>query len=122
MSLNKVLLKGNVGKDPEVRETNGAKVVSFPLATTEVYVDRAGDRHENTDWHNIVAWRKTAEFIEKYVKKGSSLYVEGKLRSRSYESNGVKKYITEVVADKVEPFGRFEKPQTDAAEDFPEAF
>ena len=104
------MLIGNVGKDPEVRylEGNGqnAKVATFSLATTERYKDRNGEPKENTEWHNIVVWRQLADFVEKYVKKGSQLYIEGKLRTRSYEQNGVKKYVTEVVADTLQALGR----------------
>ena len=102
MSLNKVMLIGGCGKDPEIREANGAKVASFSLATSERYKDRNGELHENVEWHNIVCWRNLAETCEKYVHKGDKLYVEGKLRTRSYETNGEKRYTTEIVADKIE--------------------
>ena len=101
------MLIGNVGKDPEVRSVQGgAKVAQFTLATTEKYVGRNGDSHENTEWHNIVIWNKPAEFVEQYVKKGSSVYVEGKIRTRSYDSNGTTRYVTEIVADKVQLLDR----------------
>lgn len=82
-SVNKVILIGNLGKDPEVRHLeNGATVANFPIATSETYTDRnTGQRVENTDWHDIVVWRGLAEVVEKYVKKGAKVYVEGKLKS-----------------------------------------
>lgn len=95
--VNKVILVGNLGKDPEVRTLeNGRKVANFSLATSEAYKDKSGERIERTEWHNIVFWGPIAEVIERYVKKGSKIYVEGKLRTRSYEQEGVKKYITEI--------------------------
>ncbi len=97
--VNKVILVGNLGKDPDVRTIeSGRKVANFPIATTEVYRDKNGERVENTEWHNIVLWGNQAEVAEKYLQKGNQVYVEGKLRTRSYEDKeGVKKYITEVV-------------------------
>ena len=104
------MLIGNVGKDPEVRYlegNNGAKVATFTLATTERYKDRNGDIRENTEWHNIVAWRNTADVVEKYVRKGTQLYIEGRIRSRSWEDqNGNKRYITEIVADTLQLLGK----------------
>lgn len=95
--VNKVILVGNLGKDPEVRTMeNGRKVANFSLATSEAYKDKNGERVERTEWHNIVFWGPIAEVIERYVKKGSKIYVEGKLRTRSYEQEGIKKYITEI--------------------------
>ena len=82
MALNKVMLIGNVGKDPEIRSANGIPVASFPLATTEVFSSKSGQRQEHTEWHNIVVWRGTAEVVEKYVKKGTPLYIEGRIRTR----------------------------------------
>ena len=110
MSLNKVMLIGNVGRDPEVRYlegNNGAKVATFPLATTERYKDRNGETRENTEWHNIVAWRSTADVIEKYVRKGTQLYVEGRIRTRSWDDQtGNKRYVTEIVADNMQLLGK----------------
>ena len=110
MSLNKVMLIGNVGMDPEIRYLEGSsasgvqtKVATFRLATTERFRDRSGEQRENTEWHNIVAWRANADFAEKYVKKGSSLYIEGKLRTRSYtDQAGSKKDRTEVIVDNIQ--------------------
>ena len=87
--VNKVILIGNVGVDPEVRYTgdasNGAKVATIRLATSERYKDRSGNLQEHTEWHTVVAWRNTADVVEKYVKKGTQIYIEGRLRTRSWE-------------------------------------
>lgn len=114
MSLNKVMLIGNVGKDPEVRHLEGGSVVArFSLATTERYKDKNGEFQEQTEWHNIVCWRLLAERAEKYVKKGSQLFVEGRLRSRSWEDKtGQARYTVEIVADSIQILGR---RQDDAA-------
>ncbi|HLP11407.1 MAG TPA: single-stranded DNA-binding protein [Flavobacteriales bacterium] len=101
-SVNKVILVGNLGKDPEVRTLeNGVKKVSFPLATSEVYKDKdTGDKRTETEWHNIVIWRGLADVAEKYLRKGQQVYVEGKIKSRQYkDKEGNQRYITEVVAD-----------------------
>lgn len=103
-SVNKVILIGNLGKDPEVRRLeNGAVVANFPIATSETYVDRTtGERRDNTDWHNIVVWRGLAEVVEKYVRKGTKVYIEGKLKTRSWtDQAGATRYTTEVVADEM---------------------
>ncbi|GAB4197596.1 MAG: single-stranded DNA-binding protein [Thermoflexibacter sp.] len=98
--VNKVILLGNLGKDPVVRRTeNGVAVATFSLATSERYKDKDGNPQEKTEWHNIVLWRGLAEVAEKYLHKGDKVYIEGKLTTRSYEQDGVKKYVTEVVAD-----------------------
>lgn len=99
--INKVILVGNLGKDPEIRSLeNGVSVAKFPLATSESYKNRNGERVETTEWHNIVMWRGLAEIAEKYLKKGSRVYIEGKIRTRSYDDkDGIKKYITEIEAD-----------------------
>lgn len=99
--INKVILVGNLGKDPEVRHLEGgATVANFPLATSESYKDKSGNKVEHTEWHNVVVWRGLAEVAEKYLKKGTTIYVEGKLRTRSWEDKeGVKKYTTEIIAD-----------------------
>lgn len=108
MSLNKVLLIGNVGKDPEVRHLeSGAVTASFSLATSERYKDRNGEVKDITEWHNIVCWRGLAEIVEKYVKKGTQLYIEGKIRTRSYQDrDGNTRYITEINADDIRFVGR----------------
>lgn len=101
-SVNKVILVGNLGKDPEVRKLeNGASVAQFSLATSESFKDRnTNEIRTTTDWHNIVLWRGLAEVAEKYLKKGMQIYLEGKIRSRSYQDKeGNTKYITEIVGD-----------------------
>ncbi|MDH5397739.1 MAG: single-stranded DNA-binding protein [Cyclobacteriaceae bacterium] len=99
--VNKVILVGRLGKDPEVRHLeNGVAVSNFPIATSEVYRDRVtGERREQTEWHNIVLWRGLADIAEKYLKKGDMIYVEGKLRTRSWERDGITRYTTEIVGD-----------------------
>lgn len=113
MSVNRVFLIGNVGKDPEVRQADGGlKVASFTLATTERYKAKDGSYKDNTEWHNIVAWRGTAEVVEKFVKKGTPLYVEGRIRTRSWDDQqGNKRYITEIIADNVQLLGKKEDSQ-----------
>lgn len=101
-TVNKVILIGNLGKDPEVRRLeNGTMVASFPIATSEVYTDKTtGVKKENTDWHDIVVWRGLAEVADKYIKKGYKVYVEGKLKKRSWQDKeGLTRYTSEVVAD-----------------------
>ncbi len=106
--INKVILVGNVGRDPEVRYLDsGVAVAKFPLATSETYTNKNGERVTNTEWHNIVIWRKLAEIVEKYVHKGQQLYLEGKISNRSYEDKeGIKRYITEVVVDNMQMLGK----------------
>ncbi|MBQ6573274.1 MAG: single-stranded DNA-binding protein [Bacteroidales bacterium] len=103
MSFNKVILIGNVGKDPEVRHLEtGIAVASFTLATTERYKNRNGELQDQTEWHNIVCWRNLAELSEKYIKKGAQIFVEGKIRTRSWaDQTGAKRYTTEIVADNI---------------------
>ena len=104
MPVNKVILIGNVGRDPEVRYLdNNTPVASFSLATTEVYKNKNGEKVKNTEWHNIVLWRGLAQVAEKYVKKGSMLYIEGKIRTRSWDDkDGNKRYTTEIVGDNMQ--------------------
>ncbi|MDD2475169.1 MAG: single-stranded DNA-binding protein [Dysgonamonadaceae bacterium] len=110
MSVNKVILLGNVGKDPEVKYfDNDRAVANFSLATTERGFKAANGTEvpERTEWHNISCWGGLAKIVEQYVKKGDPLYIEGKIRTRSYDDkNGVKKYITEINADNLEMLGR----------------
>lgn len=108
MSVNKVILVGNVGKDPETRYLDeGTAMTKFPLATSETYKNRDGERVTTTEWHNVVLWRGLAQVAEKYVKKGTQLYIEGRIKTRSYEdSEGNKKYITEIVGDQMQMLGR----------------
>lgn len=105
--INKVILVGNLGKDPEVRHLEGGAVVAkFPLATSETYKTKEGQRVDQTEWHNIVMWRGLAESAEKYLHKGTLVYIEGKIRTRSWEDKeGHKRYATEVVADTMTMLG-----------------
>lgn len=98
---NKAILAGRVGKDPEVRTlSSGDKVANFSLATSERYKDKNGERKEITEWHNVSVFGNLAEkVVEPYIKKGQLLYIEGKIKTRSWESDGVKKYTTEIVLD-----------------------
>ena len=100
---NKVLLLGNLGKDPEVQTLEGnVKVAKFSLATTEGYRDEKGLNHSHTEWHSVVVWRGLAELAEKYLKKGSMVHIEGKNRTRSYEDKqGVKRYVTEIIGEQL---------------------
>jgi single-strand DNA-binding protein len=101
--VSKTIILGRVGKDPEVRNLdNGTAVANFSMATTESWKDKAtGEKKEQTEWHNIVIWGKTAEIAQKYVHKGDLLYVEGKNRTRLWEKDGVTRYTTEVLVDKL---------------------
>ncbi len=107
MSINKVILVGNVGRDVEMRHTpSGTAVAKFSLATNEVWKDKNGQRQEHTEWHNIVAWGKLAEFCGTYVSKGRQLYVEGTLRTRTYDDEkGNRRYFTEVRANTIQLLG-----------------
>jgi single-strand DNA-binding protein len=97
--VNKVILIGRLGKDPETRAfENNVKKATFPLATSEFRKDKEGNRIETVEWHNIVCWRNLAETAEHFLTKGKMIYLEGKIRTRSWEDNGVKKYITEIEA------------------------
>ena len=102
--VNKVVLIGNLGADPEVRFTpSGVQVVSFTLATSESWNDKNGERQERTEWHRLVLWRILAEIADQFLKKGSKIYVEGKLQTRSWDDQkGQKRYVTEVVVNNIE--------------------
>jgi single-strand DNA-binding protein len=115
MSVNKVILIGNVGKDPEVRYLeNGTPVCTIPVATSESYVNKNGERITNTEWHNVVLWRSLAELAKKFIKKGTQVYVEGQIRSRSYDDKeGNKRYVTEIVASTLQLLGR--RPEESSA-------
>ncbi|MDD4488895.1 MAG: single-stranded DNA-binding protein [Paludibacter sp.] len=109
MSVNKVILVGNVGKDPEVRYLDkNVAVANFPLATTErgFTMQNGTQVPDRTEWHNIVAWRGLAEIAEKYIRKGSQLYIEGKIQTRSWEKDGIKRYTTEIYADNIQLLGK----------------
>lgn len=102
--VNKVILLGNVGKDPEIKDVGDSKVARFSMATSETF-NKDGEKKTITDWHNVVAWDKLAELADSYIEKGKQLYVEGKIKTRSYESNGEKKYVTEIVANSIRLLG-----------------
>jgi len=107
--INKVILVGNLGKDPEVRYLEGGTAVAnFPIATSETYKDRnSGEKKTSTEWHNIVLWRGLAEISEKYLKKGMQVYIEGKLRTRQWQDkDGNNRYTTEVVGDNLQMLGK----------------
>ena len=100
--INKVILVGHVGKDPEVRYLEGGiAVAKFPLATSETYKNKEGNKVENTEWHNVVLWRQAAELAEKYIKKGNLIGIEGKIRTRTYGEENNKKYFTEIIGDTI---------------------
>jgi single-strand DNA-binding protein len=122
MGVNKVILVGNVGKDPEVRHLDsGVAVTTFSLATSETYKNKEGQKVTNTEWHNVVLWRGLAEIAEKYVKKGNPLYIEGKIRTRSWDDkDGNKRYTTEIVADVMQMLGSKQSSE-DAAASTPES-
>lgn len=123
MSVNKVILVGNVGIDPEVRYLEGGTAVAtVRLATSESYKNKNGERITQTEWHNIVLWRGLAEITEKYVKKGMQLYIEGRLRTRSWDDKeGNKRYTTEVVADSMKMLSRRDDDNSQTAEKQQEA-
>ena len=105
--VNKVILVGNLGKDPEVRHLEGGvSVAHFTLATNEYYKDKQGNRVERTEWHNISAWRGLADMADKFLKKGQQVYIEGKLRTRQYQDKDQQtRYITEIIADEISMLG-----------------
>ena len=121
-SLNKVLLIGNVGKDPEIKTfASGNKVAQITLATSERYKDRNGEQKEETEWHSVQAFGKLADVVERYVHKGSLLYLDGKIRTRSYEADGRTMYRTEILADHIQMLDRREnRPALGPDEDLPE--
>ena len=102
--VNKVILVGNLGNDPEVRHMpNGDAVANITLATSETWKDKnTGEQQEKTEWHRVVFFKRLAEIVEQYVKKGSKVYVEGRLQTRSWEQDGVKRYTTEIVANEMQ--------------------
>mgnify|MGYP006132158771 CR=1 FL=1 len=105
-SVNKVILVGNLGRDPEVRfMPNGEEVCNFSIATTDSWKDKAGVKQERTEWHNIVMYRKLAEIAGEYLKKGRPVYVEGRLQTRKWEKDGVTRYSTEIIGDQMQMLG-----------------
>lgn len=121
-SLNKVLLIGNVGKDPEIKTfASGNKVAQITLATSERYKDRNGEQKEDTEWHSVQAFGKLADVVERFVHKGSLLYLDGKIRTRSYEADGRTMYRTEILADHIQMLDRREnRPALGPDEDLPD--
>ena len=121
-SLNRVLLIGNVGKDPEIKTfASGNKVAQITLATSERYKDRNGEQKEDTEWHSVQAFGKLADVVERFVHKGSLLYLDGKIRTRSYEADGRTMYRTEILADHIQMLDRREnRPALGPDEDLPD--
>ena len=117
MSVNKAILVGNLGADPEVRYTkSGTPVASFSIATNKKWTDK-GEKKERTEWHKIVAWNKLGEICGEYLKRGNQVYIEGELQTRSWEKDGIKHYTTEVVAYKMDMLGKSqesEQPEDDS--------
>jgi len=100
--VNKVILLGNIGKDPDIVVFDGIKKASFSLATTEIFRNKEGEKNEQTEWHTVVCWRSLADITEKFLRKGSPIYVEGKLHTRNWEDKeGNKRHTTEIVADNI---------------------
>lgn len=105
-SVNKVILVGALGRDPETRfMPNGEAVTNFSMATSESWKDKQGNKQEKTEWHNIVMYRKLAEIAGEYLKKGASVYIEGRLQTRKWEKDGVTRYSTEIIADSMQMLG-----------------
>lgn len=117
-SVNKAILIGNLGADPELRYTpTGEAVTKFRIATTEKFKDREGNLKESTEWHNIVCWRRQAEIANEYLKKGNPVYIEGSIKTRSYDDkNGVKRYITEIITQRLQLLGSRGQGQAAAQE------
>ena len=115
--VNKVILVGNLGKDPEVRHLDtGVSVANFSLATTESYNNKQGERVNQTEWHNIVVWRGLADVAEKYLNKGSSVYIEGKIQTRKWEDKeGNTRYSTDIIADKMTMLGSKSQSQPESS-------
>ncbi len=117
-SVNKVILVGNLGRDPEVRYMpNGEAVCNFSIATTENWKDKSGVKQEKTEWHNIVMYRKLAEIAGEYLKKGRPVYIEGRLQTRKWEKDGVTRYTTEIIADNMQMLGSREGGSSNASFD-----
>jgi len=112
MSVNKVILVGNLGQDPKSFQVSSGLKVSFSLATSEKWKSQDGENKEKTEWHNIIVWGKQAEFAEKYLSKGRLVYIEGRIQTRTYEDNG-KKYITEIIAQNLQALDKGSKESSD---------
>jgi len=118
MGVNKVILVGNVGKDPEVKRLdNGTAYARLSLATSESYKDKEGNKVEKTEWHNLVFWRGLAEVVEKWVKKGQQLYVEGSIKTTISEKDGEKKYFTDIVVKDMQMIGSKKDSEQQSAVD-----
>lgn len=109
MSVNRVSLLGRVGKQPEIKQVGDNKVANFSLATSEKFKDRNGEKVENTEWHNIVFWGKQAELIEQYVNKGDELYIEGSIKTETYEKDGEKRYAVKIKGSSITFVSRAKK-------------
>ncbi len=121
MSVNKVILIGRLGKDPELRNVNGKNVSNFSVATSKSYKDKTtGEKKESTEWHNIVIWGALADVASKYLKKGDQVYLEGWLRTRYWEKDGTKVYVTEVLVDNMNLLGSKNTPKEPNPEPKPE--
>jgi single-strand DNA-binding protein len=119
-SVNKVILVGNLGRDPEMRYMpNGEAVCNFSIATTDNWKDKNGQKQEKTEWHNIVMYRRLAEIAGEYLKKGRPVYVEGRLQTRKWEKDGVTRYSTEIIADQMQMLGSREGAGSNASYDSP---
>ena len=122
-SLNKVMLIGNVGKDPEIKALEGGnKIGNITLATSMVYTDRNGQKKEETEWHTVVTYGKLSDVVEKFIRKGSLLFVDGRLHTRSWDDNGKTRYKTEVIANGIQMLNKVDiqpqpQPQTPEVED-----
>jgi single-strand DNA-binding protein len=115
-SVNKVILIGNCGRDPEIRYMpNGEAVCNFSIATTDTWKDKSGVKQEKTEWHNIVAYRRLAEIIGEYLKKGKPIYIEGSLQTRKWEKDGVDRYSTEIIANNIQLLGSREQSDNSQA-------
>lgn len=124
-SINKVLLIGNVGKDPEIKTLEGGnKFANITLATSFTYTDRNGQKREETEWHSVVTYGKLSDVVEKFVRKGSLLFIDGRLHTRSWDENGKTRYRTEVIANGIQMLNRVDapvqqsQPQTQQPEEF----
>lgn len=115
--VNKVILVGHLGRDPEIQSFDGVKKASFSMATSESYKDKNGQKVTQTEWHNIIMWRGLAEVAEKYLHRGDLVYIEGKIKTRSYEENGNKRYFTEILADGMNMLSTKREDDTTSAND-----
>jgi len=118
MSVNKVILIGRLGADPELRAVGDTHVANFSIATNEKWTDKAGEKQERTEWHRVAVWGKSAENAAKYLAKGREVYIEGKIQTHSYEKDGTTRYATDIKADKVVFIGGKPKEETTTQTDF----